>query len=73
VISDNGIGIPREKLDKIHEAFRNADADSSIRFKGIGLGFYLVKRLVDMHNGNIDVESDPKTGTTVTVYIPQNR
>lgn len=72
LITDNGIGIPDDKLKKIHEACRSEGAESSRHFKGVGLGFYLVKRLVDIHNGTMSIDSAHDKGTKVAIFIPRN-
>ena len=63
-ITDTGMGIPDEKLDKIFEPLFTTKA------KGIGLGLAIVKTLVDRQNGTIEVESQVGKGTTFTVKLP---
>ncbi len=72
-VTDTGIGIPNDRLDRIYDAFYQVDSSSSRSYEGVGLGLYLVKRLVDIHNGAIEVQSKEGSGTTLTVFIPQNR
>lgn len=72
VVSDMGIGIPKEKLDKIFEAFYQVESSASRRYEGVGLGLYLVKRLIDLHNGAIRVESRKGEGATFRVFIPKD-
>lgn len=73
IVSDTGIGIPREKLDKIFGLFYQLDSSSTRYHEGVGLGLYLVKRLVDLHSGAITVESEEGAGTRVGISIPKNR
>lgn len=70
-ISDTGIGIPPDKLDKIYEAFYQIESSSARHYDGVGLGLYLVKRLVDIHSGSITVKSDAGKGTSFAVFLPR--
>lgn len=64
-----GRGIPEDKIDKIFEKFyRVKYRDSYI--KGSGLGLYIAKKIVEMHNGMIKVRSLPEEGTTFSIYLP---
>lgn len=70
VISDNGVGIDEKKLKSIFEPFLQLDSSTTRAYEGVGLGLALVKRVVDMHRGEILIESKEDEGTTVTVHIP---
>jgi len=72
IVSDTGIGIPREKLDRIFGLFYQVDSSSTRHHEGVGLGLYLVKRLVDLHSGAITVESEEGVGTRFSIFIPKN-
>lgn len=63
---DNGIGILPEHLDRIFEPFFTTKEAG----KGTGLGLAVSKRIVDEHNGKIEVESTPGVGTTFTIKFP---
>ena len=63
-IHDTGIGIPPNKIEKIFEAFEQADAGASRRFGGTGLGLAICSRLVTMMSGRIWVLSEPGAGST---------
>ncbi len=67
-ITDHGIGIEQEELDKIFDSFYRGTNASSI--KGSGLGLNIAKRCVDIHGGKISITSKIKKGTTVKIYIP---
>ena len=69
-ISDTGIGIPKDKLDKIFDRFYQVDDSSRKNHSGSGIGLALVKELVDLHKWEIDVESEQGKGTTFYLQIP---
>jgi len=66
-IKDNGIGIPKNKQDRIFEKFYQAEKSHSS--DGSGLGLAIVKRIIDLTGGNIKIESEEGKGTTFVVYI----
>jgi signal transduction histidine kinase len=71
VVSDSGIGIPREFLPDVFEPFRQADGTPTREHDGLGLGLAIVKQVVDAHGGTIDVASDGEGhGATFTVRLP---
>lgn len=70
VIRDNGIGINDEKLKRIFEPFLQVDSSMTRGYEGIGLGLALVKRIVEMHMGKIQIESREGAGAIFTVSIP---
>ena len=70
VITDNGIGIREDKLRMIFEPFLQVDSSTTRDYEGIGLGLALVKKVVDMHRGEISIDSKEDEGTTVTVSMP---
>lgn len=65
-IGDTGAGIRPENLDKIYEPFFTTKADQG----GTGLGLSIGRKIVMIHNGRIDVVSEPGQGTTFTVQLP---
>ena len=69
-IRDNGIGIPRDALERVLEPFTQADGSLSRRYEGTGLGLALAATLTKLHNGRIDIESELGNGTTVRVTFP---
>lgn len=69
-IKDTGIGIPKEYCDFIYDAFRQVSEGIGRRYEGAGLGLTLVKKMVNLLNGSISLESEVGVGSTFTVYIP---
>jgi PAS domain S-box-containing protein len=71
VVSDNGKGISPDLLPYVFDRFKQGDASASRRFGGLGLGLALVKRLTDLHGGEVKVESAGEgQGATFTVTLP---
>lgn len=70
-VSDTGIGIRKEMLPRIFERFYRGDASRSSRGGGTGLGLAIVKELVRVHNGRIQVDSQPGRGTSFSVFFPK--
>jgi signal transduction histidine kinase/ligand-binding sensor domain-containing protein/DNA-binding response OmpR family regulator len=69
-VSDTGIGIPAEEKEKIFERFFQHSAGSSILNQGSGIGLSITREFVRMHNGEIDVESEPGEGTSFIIRLP---
>jgi len=69
-VSDEGIGIPADKLTKIFERFERIDNRDTREAGGTGIGLYLVKHLVEAHGGTIWVESELGRGSTFTFRMP---
>ncbi len=67
-VHDNGVGIPEEELARLFERFFRASTSTGI--VGTGIGLHLVKTVVDLHGGRIDVASKPGEGSTFTMNLP---
>ena len=65
-VTDTGPGIPENNLEKIFEAFSQADSTASRGFGGTGLGLTIASRLAQLMGGGIEVQSEPGTGSTFT-------
>ena len=70
-VSDTGMGIKKENMDKLFNKFERLDAPINSTISGAGLGLAITKNLIDMMNGKIKVQSMPNKGTTFEVTIPQ--
>lgn len=72
-VNDTGIGIPKEKHDKIFERFFQSEQPSTLLNKGSGIGLSLTNEFVKLHGGLITVDSEIDKGTCFNVYLPINR
>lgn len=70
-VEDTGRGIKPEKIDKLFTKFERLDEDRNTTLEGTGLGLAITKRLVEMMNGKIIVQSVFGSGSKFTVYLPQ--
>jgi signal transduction histidine kinase len=66
-VQDNGVGIPPENLSQIFEPFFTMRVSGA----GTGLGLYISKNIVEMHQGSITVQSEPQQGARFTVTLPR--
>ncbi|MFR8775582.1 MAG: ATP-binding protein [Eggerthellaceae bacterium] len=71
-VSDTGIGVPADSIDRIFERFYRADKSHSRKIGGTGLGLSIVKHGVSLHGGSITVKSSEGSGTTFTMALPKN-
>lgn len=69
---DNGIGIPSERLNYIFERFYRVDDSRSKEIGGIGVGLTIVKSIVDLHGGTIEVSSREGVGSEFAVSLPRS-
>ncbi len=69
-VIDTGIGIPRDKQDKLFQPFSQIDSSVTRRYEGTGLGLALSKQIVQALGGTIEVESEVGVGSRFTVWLP---
>lgn len=69
-VIDTGFGIDKEDIPKLFHEFTRIKNSSTRNISGSGLGLSIIKKLVNLYNGSIDVESVPGVGTTFTVRFP---
>ncbi|WP_196811661.1 response regulator [Butyrivibrio sp. VCD2006] len=72
VIRDTGVGMSKEFLPRIFDTFSQENSQAANKYGSSGLGMAITKNIVDMMNGNIDVQSEKGVGTTFTVTITLN-
>jgi signal transduction histidine kinase len=72
-VSDEGIGIEPEDLEKIFSDFHQIDGSETRAYGGLGLGLAFVHRIVEAHDGSIEVQSKPTEGTSFTIALPAAR
>jgi two-component system phosphate regulon sensor histidine kinase PhoR len=72
-VEDTGIGIEHEAIPRIFERFYRVDKARSRNTGGTGLGLAIVKHAVELHEGRIDIISEPNRGTTIKVLLPKNK
>jgi len=71
VVSDEGIGIPENEIPKIFSEFYRATNAKASRIPGTGLGMNIVKKIIEKHNGTLNIKSILNKGTTVTISLPK--
>jgi signal transduction histidine kinase/CheY-like chemotaxis protein len=69
-VSDTGVGMTKEQIGRLFEAFSQADASTTKRFGGTGLGLAITRHFCAMLGGDVTVESVPGTGSTFTIRLP---
>jgi hypothetical protein len=70
MVSDTGVGIAREDLPRLFREFEQLPQPGGVRPEGTGLGLALTKRLVELHGGRVEVQSELGKGSTFSVYLP---
>jgi signal transduction histidine kinase len=72
-ISDNGIGISQRDQDELFTLFFRADNESTRSVAGTGIGLVTAKQIVELHGGELTLDSTENVGTTVNVSMPRFR
>jgi signal transduction histidine kinase len=72
-VKDTGIGMAKEDIPKAMERFTQLDRRLARKYEGTGLGLALSRKLMDLHGGTLNIESEPHLGTTVTLTLPSVR
>jgi signal transduction histidine kinase len=71
-VRDEGIGISQSEINRIFERFYRVKKDRSRTTGGSGLGLYITKKIIDMHQGEIDIKSIENIGSIFTIKLPMN-
>jgi len=69
-VEDTGIGIPKEKLERIGRPFEQVEGDLTRTYKGSGLGLAIARSLAELHGGSLRIRSAIGAGTIVMVHLP---
>ncbi len=72
-VRDSGIGMAPEALASIGRPFWQADGTLTRKHEGVGLGLALTKRLMELHGGSLEVQSEFGAGTVATLLMPRHR
>jgi GAF domain-containing protein/anti-sigma regulatory factor (Ser/Thr protein kinase) len=70
-VTDEGIGISSDSMGRIFERFYQVDGSTKRRYGGMGVGLALVWEVVELHDGDVQVESEPGKGSTFTISLPR--
>ena len=71
-IKDQGIGIPREDINRVTERFYRVDINKSRNAGGTGLGLAIMKHIITQHRGDYEILSELDKGTEIKIYLPTN-
>jgi signal transduction histidine kinase len=69
-VRDEGLGIPPESLSRIFTRFFRAHNSDERQISGMGVGLYVVRQIIELHGGRVEVQSAERKGSTFTVWLP---
>ena len=72
-VKDSGVGIPKNKINRITERFYRVDEDRSRSSGGTGLGLSIVKNIMLQHQGQLEISSELNNGSTFKLIFPKDR
>jgi two-component system cell cycle sensor histidine kinase PleC len=72
-VSDTGVGISQEDLPRVMEKYIQASSEQNKFVQGTGLGIPVIKSLVELHGGTLELNSKVGVGTTITAIFPKER
>ena len=70
IVKDWGIGIPKEKLNRVFDKFYKTDDSKTQKYGGLGLGLSIAKKIIEENSGKIEIESEEGLGTTCRIILP---
>jgi len=70
LVSDTGVGLPRDEIPKVFEKFYQIDPGNTGQVRGFGLGLFYAREFIRLHGGSVNMDSQPGLGATVTVMLP---
>lgn len=73
IVSDNGVGIPKDKIGQLFQPFSQVENVMTRKHKGTGLGLVLIKRLMELQQGSVQLESEYGHGTRLILTFPKER
>ncbi len=71
-VIDNGIGMSKEVIDNVFNLFMRTENELNRKVYGLGVGLFLVKKIVDAHNGKIEIKSKVNKGTSIKILLPKH-
>ncbi|MCP5380828.1 MAG: sensor histidine kinase [Kordiimonadaceae bacterium] len=72
-IRDNGIGIPKDRLEMVLNPFEQIESNPELQVEGTGLGLPIVQKLIELHGGLFELDSELNVGTTAIITFPASR
>ena len=72
-MADQGVGIPKTKLDQVFDKFMQVKNTHTKYKGGVGLGLFIAKRILELHGGKIRAAKNDDGGTTISMHLPLNQ